>query len=312
MHTIKHAKTSTIADSPDDGLVRPSDWNNSHSINWGVATPNVRTFDASMASGGDPDADKISLIINGDGADNSTVIVDSSLKNHSLVAMGTTKIKTNSDGIAPKFGSGKIALLMSHIACPVTNDLQFGTGDFTIEAWVLRIGDAGNGSSSGMTIISNRPGSGTDVLAFIFSNDSVWFHSNSEAIITLNTTINVGVWVHLAVSRQAGVIRIFRDGTLLGQANATNNFNNTAPFLIGLDGTRGDATTRYFNGYIGDLRITKGLARYTTDFSVPTIAHAIDLPGITLPDNQNYMSIGPITIDGVDVTVPNNCDWVIM
>jgi hypothetical protein len=83
----------------------------------------------------------------------------------------------------------------------------------------------------------------------------------------------LNVWYHVAVDKDAaGKIRIYVNGVMKGSATPANSafHNSTAVMRVGRDSN----TARWFNGWIDEVRVTKGVARYASDggFSVPTAA----------------------------------------
>jgi hypothetical protein len=87
-------------------------------------------------------------------------------------------------------------------------------------------------------------------------------------------TISDSAWHHIAVTRSGSSLRIFIDGT---QTGTTNTTLGTASIDNAIADYRVGSTTDndlYFNGYIDDLRVTRGVARYVANFSVPTTAFA--------------------------------------
>jgi hypothetical protein len=85
------------------------------------------------------------------------------------------------------------------------------------------------------------------------------------------STISTGQWYHVAVSRSGTTTRIFIDGTLEDtEASDTTSYNySTDDLLIGRNGWN-DSGSQGFYGYIDEVRITKGVARYTDTFPEPT------------------------------------------
>lgn len=79
--------------------------------------------------------------------------------------------------------------------------------------------------------------------------------------------IPVGVWTHVAAARQINVLRVFVGGVLDGTFALTQNgFTNVGGSLIvGADNGFGQV----MNGFLDDLRITNGVARYTANFTPP-------------------------------------------
>jgi hypothetical protein len=77
------------------------------------------------------------------------------------------------------------------------------------------------------------------------------------------------VWNHVAIVRNGSTWTVSINGTSVGTATYSGTVNiPIGPLEIGWAGT----TDSYFTGYIDDLRITKGIARYTANFTPPTAA----------------------------------------
>jgi hypothetical protein len=140
---------------------------------------------------------------------------------------------------------------------------QLGTGNFTIEMWVYP-------ASSISLQIFIRKGAGAD--GFLFqtrssgaSNTLSFWISNGASPICEGGSLTLNAWQHLAVVRSSGTITIYKNGTSVASAaNSTNFIASGAAVTVGTD------TTNYLNGYMDDLRITKGIARYTANFTPPT------------------------------------------
>ena len=179
----------------------------------------------------------------------------------------TTQTKYLSSSI--KFdGSG------DRITIPVDEVFEFGTGDFTIEMWlwytgtiaryplILGNGISGSGIYSGWAVV-------------IISGELKLDRYTGSQTTTTFGSINAAAdtWHHLAIARSGTTIRAFINGTQVG-SDITNsisyNRHNSDPLNIGyaVDG----AGTHQWNGYFSDIRITKGLARYTSNFTAPTAA----------------------------------------
>ena len=153
---------------------------------------------------------------------------------------------------------------------------QFRTKDFTIELWAYAsaIGsyayliEARNSGSqnNAWTLSFNYMGNvNNDILQFATFNGST-----ATAFLTSNTAFPTGTWKHIAVTRSGTTMKMFFDGTEVAS-------NSSAGFDFALDqdpiyiGTRFNIAN-YFNGYMSDIRITKGFARYTSNFTAPTAA----------------------------------------
>jgi hypothetical protein len=147
--------------------------------------------------------------------------------------------------------------------------VNFGTSDFTAEAWVYLttvdttvdtiIGNYNNGSNGGFGWYINR---GT--------NGGIQVYSGNSLVVNANLAVTSGSWNHVAVCRSSGTTRIFVNGTSVANASDTNNYgaDNSA---TGIGGTPpGAGAGAYFPGYISNVRVIKGTALYTTNFTPST------------------------------------------
>jgi len=139
--------------------------------------------------------------------------------------------------------------------------LQFGTGDFTIEGWVYR-------SASGVvgSIICKGAATTGWLLQINSSNQLTWTSTNT-IVKTSVTTIPATTWTYFAITRTGTTGYMFINGTQEGATYSdTGNYNQPVNMLIGVD--RGSING--LSGYLDDLRITKGVCRYTSSFSAPS------------------------------------------
>jgi hypothetical protein len=188
-------------------------------------------------------------------------IIDNTGKNV-LETVGNAQIDTTTK----KYGTGSLAfdgsgdwLLMSN-----TPDQQLGTGNFTIEFWVyLASGDTG--SNRGLVA---KGTSTTGFLVSLNTTEKVVF-TYTTSTITSTGSITTNAWNHIAVVREgtgSNQTKIYINGTNDGTGTVSTDFNQTSVMYVGANRTGGDA----MKGFIDDLRITKGVARYTANFTAPT------------------------------------------
>lgn len=138
----------------------------------------------------------------------------------------------------------------------------FGTGDFTVEFWIYLNASTGSykkfvelGTSGACFTIETQ--STTNVLTITDLNTTVFVTSSSALSLT--------TWTHVAATRSGTTLRLFQNGTQVGSATNSTNFANSGNVYIGQSNS-GQA----INAYMDDLRITKGYARYTANFTPPT------------------------------------------
>ncbi len=80
----------------------------------------------------------------------------------------------------------------------------------------------------------------------------------------------MGTWCHVAVVRSSGIWNLYINGVSQGTNSASRDLTNTDA-VIGAGRYASDSTPNaFFPGYIDDFRITKGYARYTSNFTPPT------------------------------------------
>jgi len=143
------------------------------------------------------------------------------------------------------------------------------TGNFTYEAWVYP-----TSSALPYRVIFGLDSYATASTPFRLyqygTNFQFWYTSTAGNFIN-SSTITIAGWYHIAITRSGTDIRMFVNGIQAGTTlTSAVNYPSSA-FRVGMD----SAGTYPFIGYISDLRVTNGVARYTTTFTPPTIAFSI-------------------------------------
>lgn len=242
---------------------------------------------ASGQGAGDDQFTKISLLLNGDGADGSTVVTDRSGSPKAFTAYGSAQISTAQS----KFGGSSMKLNGStdYFQTPANDAFAF-PGDFTIEFWALKSANGSNGYDTALTTdTSNGSASNGWFVELSTSRGFGMWYSSSSVIQASAASPNDGLWHHWAVTRSGSTVRAFQDGVLLASSTSSAAILANGPFGVG--GSQNLYQYR-FNGYIDDLRITKGVARYTANFTPPAAS---------FPTNQTA-TLGSYTLqlsDGV-------------
>lgn len=202
----------------------------------------------------DPNFANVSLLLHCDGTDGSTTFTDHSPNAFTMTANGNAQIDTAQS----KFG-GASALFDGSgdwVSAPSDTDFTFGTGDFTIEAWIYVT------STTYETIWCTGAG-GTPWLGVFSGALFLWTGAGlSGGTVTTNT------WHHVAATRSGTTARIFLNGTQVNSSTVSTNFTASGSRT----GGGYDSPTADLNGNIDDVRITKGVARYTANFTPPTAA----------------------------------------
>jgi len=101
-------------------------------------------------------------------------------------------------------------------------------------------------------------------------NGALIVYLSGSAAITESTGASVGQWYHYALVRSGTTVTLYRNGVSRGTATSAVNFNTTDQLGIGAAGKApgGGAIGDYaFNGYMSNVRVVKGTALYTTNFT---------------------------------------------
>ena len=215
--------------------------------------------------------------------------VDESTNNHTVTISGNPKVTpfspfknddarniTTDGGSAYFVGSG------DHVDITDNNDLDFGTGDFTVEFWAYF--DEGTNDQDGI-ISKGNSGSGwqiifanTDRLKFIRTSGT----GSSPQITSSASSVVEYQWHHIALTRLGTTVTLWINGVSEGTYTDSTSWDTTSPLRIGTN--RGENND--YVGYISDVRVFKGLAVYTSAFTVPsaplsTIGGANEITGMS-------------------------------
>ena len=175
-----------------------------------------------------------------------------------------------------------------YLSIPVSSDFDFSTDDFTIDAWIRR-----NVAGVSHTIVSTRNGASSyagfglsissDKLRVIgdINSASPW---DVDAIGT--TSIGAGSWHHVALVRSSGTLKGYLDGNEeFSTAFSGRFYFDSSPLIVGAVGSDGGYP---MNGYIDELRISKGIARWTSDFTPDTTPYTISAQQSPTVTESNY------------------------
>lgn len=187
-----------------------------------------------------------------------------------------------------KFGGSSLYLNGSqYISTGVSDDFNFEAGDFTIDWWQYVLSDQSNTiisfqTANGYELLLNARNSGPHPVSVFFASsmgNTVW----DVASIKMGT-IQVDTWIHYAVCRQGNTIYLFESGVLQNTVSVANkSFAPITNVHIG----RYDAP--YYKGYIDEFRVSKGIARWTDNFTPPTEPYegGTPTPSVPAPTNLN-------------------------
>ena len=215
----------------------------------------------------DPNFSDVELLLNGDGINGSTSFPDLSSNSRTISVVGDTQVNTSTK----KFGTGSIYFdgTDDRLTCGSSTDFEVGTGDFTIEGWAYNAGD----KHSGLFQISSTAGGlqsnfTLNIAVGMRKGPVRWqMYADGAYNDAASASWSPNTWYHFAMVRSSGVAKLYVDGTEVISVNDTNNYTGTNIVVGGYY-----STSYLFDGYIDDFRVTKGVARYTSNFTAPSSA----------------------------------------
>ena len=189
-------------------------------------------------------------------------IIDTARQNN-LRLFGDAKVSSS----AIKYGTGSMYFdgTGDWIVSDSNNSNALGGGDLTVECWV-NVPSISGGYAS---IVADSEYGNSNYGWAIYQNGSnleVWALGQvlgASAVLTTNT------WIHIAWTRSGSLNKLFINGTSVATATNSISYIGTR-YWIGARGPGATSGLYPFTGYIDDLRITRGFARYTTTFTPPS------------------------------------------
>ena len=158
-----------------------------------------------------------------------------------------------------------------YLSMPSSPSLILGSSNFTAEAWFYAPSTVSStqqimGSWDGSSTLSWTVGLGaTNKVLFVISTTGAY---NPAFDIISTATFSTGTWNHLAFVRNGSAFNLYLNGVSVA------SLTNSSALYSYPQGTKigGNTNSQWFNGYLDDVRITRGYARYTANFTPPTAA----------------------------------------
>ena len=221
-------------------------------------------------SGGisDPYFSDVVLLIHFDGSDGGTTFTD--VIGHTVSPVGSAQISTATAEFGGASGFFSNPSGGAYLTVPNSLDWDLTSGDSTLEMWV----NATSYPSHNPVLIGQSPVTyDAQWLLFVQSDGQLGVQNNGGANnVVASTEIGLNSWHHVACVRSSGTTLLFVDG-VLSASSSLNPYTSTSNSLYIAAGNSQSYGSMYFwDGYIDELRITKGVARYTSNFTPPTQA----------------------------------------
>lgn len=231
-----------------------------------------------------------------DGTHASTTFTDSSFRAKTWTAAGNAQLTTT----APKFGtaSGTFDGTGDNINTGSHDDFGFGTGPFTVEGWINQAAstatrclfDSRTAGNTGIAIMSSVASPSTSQSRLCAISNTAQIAGDGSTAFTSST------WQHWAVTRdESNTLRGFIDGVQVWSVTDARTYASASTAYIGAyyDGSQS------FFGKLDEIRVTKGYARYTANFTPPTEAFDDTVPDLNTGDADLLIDPFALEANGV-------------
>lgn len=244
-------------------------------------------FAANQAQGvgvdpaGDANFGDVSLLLHGDGTSGSTTITDSSSNPKTVTVNGNAQIDT----VVKKFGTGSIEFDGTNSNLTLPSGL-IGSGDFTIEYFVQGANSDGyHFDFQGTNRFSVWYEDTTTSSAFEYSIN-VYDANYAGQTNSLPFATYTGGFNHIAIVRSSGNVKIYINGTSIASRSNSLDYSDATLTIGNTQASRG--FDKWMEGFIDDIRITNGVARYTSNFTPPTAAFLNSGPTLDLSSGTYF------------------------
>ena len=178
-----------------------------------------------------------------------------------------------------KFGTASLALdgLGDFVSIETEEDFGFGTANFALEAFIYPT------TTTGAHTIFDFRTSDADVAPRLYQDGTTLKFATDTTEHLSGGTLAINTWHHVALARYNNTTKIYLNGTSVTGAGGdtdNRNYGSTKPLNIGSN--HGSVGGDFFQGYIDEVRVSHGTARFTSNFSAPVGEYGVDINTVLL------------------------------
>ena len=217
------------------------------------------------------------LMLHFDGSNGGTTFTDNAPSPHTIMVSGNTNTSTAQKkfGTASGYFDGTGDFL--RIATSGDGSYVMGTGNFTVDFWAYDVKVADPDS----TVVQIGRGQFGACIGYVHSGGNfVLYLSSSNGGWQIASAVSMGAlpgaaWAHYALVRNGNTWTTYKDGTQVSQfSSSASLYVGDEDMQIGRYTYTDNSTTNEMEGYIDELRVSKGVARWTADFTPPTAPYS--------------------------------------
>lgn len=225
------------------------------------------------------------LLVDAEGANGSTVLTDSSTSAGAITVSGGS-VSTSTDPFGDGLGAWLNASGNYWYLTYVAAKHRWYTSDYTIECWVYATSwtSWSQSTTTPLLIGTQNPSAATAYWAFGPLNDGklcFYYYNGAQQKVTAAAALSTSTWHHIAMTFDyaTGGITLWANGVQVASGTVSGTVQDSYGFLVG-----GRCFNQALSGRWCDLRITKGVKRYTSTFIPPPARHLTFLPSGYLSD----------------------------
>jgi len=204
-----------------------------------------------------------------------------------------------------------------YLTTPGTTDFVFGTGDFTIEFWAW-VNSTQNGTNGGFINYGDYSGAQCWEIILTGTTGSLMDlridMNGTDGVLAPQNVVLTNTWQHHVLQRSSGTLKYFLDGVEIDSTTHEVDYSNPSNNILRIGGRNG-LTNYDMTGYMQDVRIYKGVAKYTSNF-IPASTDPDILPdtpsGVSGSSKLAKITDGAVIFDGTSGTsmsIANSSDF---
>jgi hypothetical protein len=207
------------------------------------------------------------LLLHMDGANGGVSFPDSSRFNRTIVVGGNVNTST----ARQKFGSASALFDGSgDYLSNADSDMALGSADFTVDFWIYPTSSAANMILVDTQVFGGSSTRTNSIIIALETTRKIYIYHNGYIVLTTSNTLTLNTWGHVAVVRSGSTVTVYVNGVSGGSVSLSKNLS-TQNFVVGINAS--NLSAQPYIGNVDEMRVSIGIARWTSNFTPPTLAY---------------------------------------